>query len=94
MGHAIAAADAVSQILEVDPDLSFIPYFLGIQLLQGSFVLLLIIDRLQTKTDPRIINACEVIIRATEACVATLDTEYQVSLSKDDMLPCLYDPID
>jgi hypothetical protein len=80
MGHAIAAADAVSQILEVDPDLSFIPYFLGIQLLQGSFVLLLIIDRLQTKTDPRIINACEVIIRATEACVATLDTEYQVSL--------------
>lgn len=77
MGHAIAAADAVSQILEVDPDLSFIPYFLGIQLLQGSFVLLLIIDRLQTKTDPRIINACEVIIRATEACVATLDTEYQ-----------------
>jgi hypothetical protein len=78
MGHAIAAADAVSQILEVDPDLSFIPYFLGIQLLQGSFVLLLIIDRLQTKTDPRIINACEVIIRATEACVATLDTEYQV----------------
>ena len=79
MGHAISAADAVSQILEVDPDLSFIPYFLGIQLLQGSFVLLLIIDRLQTKTDPRIINACEVIIRATEACVATLDTEYQVS---------------
>lgn len=79
MGHAISAADAVSQILEFDPDLSFIPYFLGIQLLQGSFVLLLVIDRLQTKTDPRIINACEVIIRATEACVATLDTEYQVS---------------
>lgn len=78
MAHAVSAADAVSQILEVDPDLSFMPYFLGIQLLQGSFVLLLVIDRLQTKTDPRIINACEVIIRATEVCVATLDTEYQV----------------
>ncbi|TKA70615.1 hypothetical protein B0A49_06086 [Cryomyces minteri] len=95
MQHAISAADAVSQILELDPEMrrvspmayftmskvltqgSFMPYFLGIQLLQGSFVLLLIIDRLQTKTDVSIINACEVIIRATEACVATLDTEYQ-----------------
>jgi hypothetical protein len=93
MGHAIAAADAVSQILEVDPDLSFIPYFLGIQLLQGSFVLLLIIDRLQTKTDPRIINACEVIIRATEACVATLDTEYQVRLAICNVSPLSSYPV-
>lgn len=78
MRHAALAADAVSQMLELDPDMSFMPYFLGIQLLQGSFVLLLVIDRLQTKTDPSIIHACEVVIRATEACVATLDTEYQV----------------
>lgn len=76
--HAVSAADAVSQILEFDPDMSFMPYFLGIQLFQGSLVLLAIIDRLQTKTDPSIINACEVHIRATEACVATFDTEHQV----------------
>jgi hypothetical protein len=80
IANAIAAADNVSHILDVDPDLGFVPYFLGIQLLQGSLPLLLIVDRLQTETDPKIINACEVIIRATEACVSTLDTEYQVSL--------------
>lgn len=78
IANAISAADNVSHILDVDPDLSFVPYFLGIQLLQGSLPLLLIVDRLQTETDPKIINACEVIIRATEACVSTLDTEYQV----------------
>ncbi|GAB7351921.1 hypothetical protein MBLNU459_g2461t1 [Dothideomycetes sp. NU459] len=77
IANAISGADHVSRILDVDPDLSFVPYFLGIQLLQGSLPLLLIVDRLQTETDPKIINACEVIIRATEACVSTLDTEYQ-----------------
>lgn len=78
IANAISAADNISHILDVDPDLSFVPYFLGIQLLQGSLPLLLIVDRLQTETDPKIIHACEVIIRATEACVSTLDTEYQV----------------
>lgn len=77
--HAIEAAVALSQILDVDPDLSFIPYFMGILLLQGSFVLLLVIDRLQGQTEPQIINACETVIRATEACVATLDSDYQVN---------------
>ena len=77
--HAIEAAEALNQILDVDPDLSFLPYFMGILLLQGSFVLLLVIDRLQGQTEPRIISACEMVIRATEACVATLDADYQVS---------------
>lgn len=78
IASALSAADNISHILDVDPDLSFVPYFLGIQLLQGSLPLLLIVDRLQAETDLKIINACEVIIRATEACVSTLDTEYQV----------------
>ncbi|KKY21680.1 putative c6 transcription factor [Phaeomoniella chlamydospora] len=77
MAHALSAASAVEQILDLDPDLSFMPYFLGIQLLQGSFPLLLILDRLSTKADRKIIDACEIIVRATEACVSTLDTEYQ-----------------
>lgn len=75
--NAISAAEHINRILDVDPDLSFVPYFLGIQLLQGSLPLLLIVDRLQTETDPNIISACEAVIRATEACVSTLDTEYQ-----------------
>jgi hypothetical protein len=76
--HAVKAAETLLQILDVDPDLSFIPYFMGILLLQGSFVLLLVIDRFQEQTEPRTVSACETVIRATEACVATLDSEYQV----------------
>ncbi|KIV81110.1 hypothetical protein PV11_08557 [Exophiala sideris] len=75
--HALEAAEALNQILDIDPDLSFMPYFMGIMLLQGSFVLLVVIDRLQAQTDPQIITACETVIRATEACVATLDADYQ-----------------
>lgn len=76
--HAVKAAETLQQILDVDPDLSFMPYFMGILLLQGSFVLLLVIDRFQEQTEPRTVSACETVIRATEACVATLDSEYQV----------------
>jgi len=53
------------------------PYFFGIQLLQGSFLLLLIVERLQKEAGEGILNACEVMIRATESCVVTLNTEYQ-----------------
>jgi hypothetical protein len=63
--------------LHFDPDVSFMPYFFGIQLLQGSFILLLFVDRLQNDAGERILNACEVVIRATESCVVTLNTEYQ-----------------
>ncbi|OIW30435.1 hypothetical protein CONLIGDRAFT_613586 [Coniochaeta ligniaria NRRL 30616] len=75
--HAVKAAETLVQILDVDPDLSFMPYFMGILLLQGSFVLLLVIDRFQEQTEARTVSACETVIRATEACVATLDSEYQ-----------------
>lgn len=89
IANAISAANHINHILDVDPDLSFVPYFLGIQLLQGSLPLLLIVDRLQTETDPKITDACEAIIRATEACVSTLDTEYQVSAIYPK-LTCIY----
>src|SRR5690606_12569057 len=48
-GHAVSAAEAINNILKYDPDLSFMPYFFGIYLLQGSFLLLLIADKLQTE---------------------------------------------
>jgi xylanolytic transcriptional activator XlnR len=76
--HAIAAAGAVSGILEFDPDLSFMPFFLGVYLLQGSFLLLLFADKLQGDVSPDVVKACETVIRAHEACVVTLDTQYQV----------------
>lgn len=77
-GHAVSAAEAISDILEYDPDLSFMPFFFGIYLLQGSFLLLLIADKLQGEASPSVVKACETIVRAHEVCVVTLNTEYQV----------------
>lgn len=77
-GHAVAAAEAISHILEYDPGLEFMPFFFGIYLLQGSFLLLLIADKLQSEASPSVVTACETIVRAHEACVVTLNTEYQV----------------
>lgn len=76
--HAVSAAEAINDILEHDPDLSFMPFFFGIYLLQGSFLLLLIADKLQGEASPSVAKACETIVRAHEACVVTLSTEYQV----------------
>lgn len=77
-GHAVSAAEAINEILEHDPDLSFMPFFFGIYLLQGSFLLLLIADKLQGDASESVVKACETIVRAHEACVVTLNTEYQV----------------
>ncbi|KAF2083442.1 hypothetical protein K490DRAFT_51702 [Saccharata proteae CBS 121410] len=81
-GHAVSAAEALSDILEYDPDLSFMPFFFGIYLLQGSFLLLLIADKLQGEASPSVVKACETIVRAHEACVVTLNTEYQRNFRK------------
>ncbi|OCL06332.1 hypothetical protein AOQ84DRAFT_297197 [Glonium stellatum] len=81
-GHAVSAAEAISEILEHDPDLSFMPFFFGIYLLQGSFLLLLIADKLQGEASPNVVKACETIVRAHEACVVTLNTEYQRNFRK------------
>jgi hypothetical protein len=78
MGHAVSSAEAASDILEYDPDLSFMPFFFGIYLLQGSFLLLLTADKLQGDASSSVVRACETIVRAHEACVVTLNTEYQV----------------
>ncbi|KAL1587378.1 hypothetical protein WHR41_03959 [Cladosporium halotolerans] len=80
--HAVSAAEAINQILEYDPDLSFMPFFFGIYLLQGSFLLLLIADKLQGEASPSVVKACETIVRAHEACVVTLNTEYQRNFRK------------
>ncbi|EAA33375.1 transcriptional activator xlnR [Neurospora crassa] len=81
-GHAVSAAEAISNILEYDPGLEFMPFFFGIYLLQGSFLLLLIADKLQVEASPSVVKACETIIRAHEACVVTLNTEYQRNFSR------------
>ncbi|KAK2789827.1 hypothetical protein FQN51_002659 [Onygenales sp. PD_10] len=82
MGHAVSSAEAAADILEYDPDLSFMPYFFGVYLLQGSFLLLLTADKLQGDANPSVVRACETIVRAHEACVVTLNTEYQRNFRK------------
>jgi hypothetical protein len=77
----MAASECVKGILECDPDISFMPYFFGIQLLHGSLLLLLVAYRLQADSGAAILAACEAVIRATEACFVTLPTDYQVSWS-------------
>lgn len=86
--HSISAAEAVSQILLFDPELSFIPYLFGIYLLHGSFILLLFADKMQIEANPTVRQACETMIRAHEVCVATLNTEYQVRFGVYLMLHC------
>ncbi|KAF2483138.1 fungal-specific transcription factor domain-containing protein [Neohortaea acidophila] len=81
-GHAVAASEALNDVLDYDPDLSVMPWFFGIYLLQGSFLLMLIADKLQADAGPSVVKACETIVRAHEACVVTLNTEYQRNFRK------------
>jgi len=88
IGHAVSGAEAVTDILGYDPELNFMPFLYGIYLLQGSFLLLLIADKLQGDASPGVVRACETIVRAHEACFVTLNTEYQVSFAfSGDLLP-------
>ena len=63
--------------------------FFGMYLLQGSFLLLLIADKLQGEASPNVVKACETIVRAHEACIVTLNTEYQVCVQHILCLPHL-----
>ena len=77
--HALSATGILSQILNVDPELTFMPYLFGIYLLQGSFIFLLFVDRMPELGPNRSVEeVCETIIRAHEVCVVTLDTTFQV----------------
>lgn len=81
--HAIAASQAVSQILKYDPELTFMPYLFGIYLLHGSFILLLFADRMpRVGPNQSVELACETIVRAHEVCVVTLSTEFQKNFRK------------
>lgn len=75
--HSILAAKCIERILVVDSDLRLNPYFFGIQLLQAGFILLCIADKMEQNTNKEVRDACEVVVRAHEVCVVTLNTEYQ-----------------
>lgn len=78
--HAVYASEAISSILDIDSELIFMPYLFGIYLFHGSLVLLLFADRMPAVhggPNSAVEAACETIIRAHEACIVTLNTEFQ-----------------
>jgi hypothetical protein len=75
--HAISAANHTRRILTMDADLMLMPFFFGIYLLQSSFVLLFLVDRVEAKVAQDVVIACETVVHAHEVCVVTLNTEYQ-----------------
>ncbi|KAF5003297.1 hypothetical protein FDECE_10148 [Fusarium decemcellulare] len=77
--HAIAASQTLPTILQIDPELTFMPYLFGIYLLHGSFIFLLFADRMpHVGPNQSVEQACENIIRAHEVSIVTLTTEFQV----------------
>ncbi|KAF5253402.1 hypothetical protein FANTH_1719 [Fusarium anthophilum] len=83
--HAIAASEIISEILQHDPELAFMPYLLGIYLLHSSFILLFFAHRMSQVggvPNESVENACERTIRAHEVCVATLDVDFQKDFRK------------
>lgn len=81
--HALSATGVISQILTIDPEMTFMPYLFGIYLLQGSFILLLFVDRMPELGPNRSVEeVCETIIRAHEVSIVTLDTTFQVRASR------------
>lgn len=77
LSHAISASKHIRRILNMDADLMLMPFFFGIYLLQSSFVLLFVVDRVESEASHDVFAACETIVHAHEVCVVTLNTEYQ-----------------
>ncbi|KFY92006.1 hypothetical protein V500_04365 [Pseudogymnoascus sp. VKM F-4518 (FW-2643)] len=81
--NSIAAAQSITDILAVDPELSYMPYLFGIYLFHGSFVILLFAERMpQIGPNASVEQACELIIRAHEVSIVTLSTEFQKAFRK------------
>ncbi|KAG5927709.1 hypothetical protein E4U42_001914 [Claviceps africana] len=80
--HVVAAAEALEHILEYDTSLELLPFFLGVYLLQGSFLLLVVTDKLQGEASPNVVRACETVLRAHDAFAVTFSTDYQRQMSK------------
>ncbi|KAJ6104700.1 hypothetical protein N7523_011020 [Penicillium sp. IBT 18751x] len=74
------ASQAMEEILECDPELTFMPYLLGIYILQAGFAVLAVAERTDNPAGSAICNGLETFIRAHESCIVTLDTKYQVSI--------------
>ncbi|KAK3305053.1 uncharacterized protein B0T15DRAFT_554842 [Chaetomium strumarium] len=71
------AVKALEDILEEDRRLEFMPFFFGIFLSRGSWPLVLLASNHQSKMPPKLPELCEVLLRAHEACIATMGAQCQ-----------------
>jgi hypothetical protein len=77
--HALSAANALSEILKLDPGLELMPFLFGIFLFRGSFPLVVFATKPQLQQLPDLDQLYAVALRAHEACIATRDIQYLVS---------------
>jgi hypothetical protein len=77
--HSVAAGDAINQILNMDQDLSFIPFVFGTYLFHGSLDFLSVGHQIsQAGAIDLAKQGCGAILRAHEVALKTLDTSFQV----------------
>lgn len=71
MSHAVVVAEPISNIQAL---------VLRHKLVARWVLFLLTAEKLAGEADPNVVGVCENIIKAHEACIVTLNTEYQVCL--------------
>ncbi|KAE8152127.1 hypothetical protein BDV25DRAFT_151622 [Aspergillus avenaceus] len=73
----------LGQILQMDKDLSFMPFLFGIYLFHGSMTFLVLADRAaQTGLSPLVQEACEMVLRANEISTMAFNTVFQRKLCR------------
>ncbi|KAL6235286.1 fungal-specific transcription factor domain-containing protein [Aspergillus navahoensis] len=81
--HAIAAAEAIDQILNVDRDLSFIPFAFGTYLLHGSLNFVSLAHQMSRDGAVDLAKqGCEAVLRAHNVALKTLDPSFQTHLTR------------
>ncbi|KAL4757762.1 fungal specific transcription factor domain-containing protein [Aspergillus foveolatus] len=76
--HSVAAGDAIKQILNLDQDLSFIPFVFGTYLFHGSLDFLSVVNQIgQVGAIDLAKQGCGAVLRAHEVALKTLDTSFQ-----------------
>ena len=81
-GHAIDAGFALNDILACDPELTFMPEYMGTFLLQGSLFFLYCSKNALDKVNKNAVTACEAYLRALTKRRFKLNAEYQVCYSQ------------
>ncbi|KAL2837579.1 hypothetical protein BJY01DRAFT_251401 [Aspergillus pseudoustus] len=83
VSHAISSAAWIRRILDLDPELTYMPYIFSIYLVHTSFMILGLMSRmLETGSGPAVEESCEVLIRAHEVSIMTLDCSIQKNVRK------------